>query len=218
MVRFWPITTCAILAAVMLAGFTVAAYTGQPGDQPRPASSTTTTTVKLDAAETSLEGARAWVAVNPVPTIAPTVHQAPTVTLTPSPVATATPTLTPVPPAAPVTREPVPSAARGTVEAASTGSGYELLAHCGRTYPDRVYLWATTAATYGWNLCEWANIVDCESDGDEWVSNPSSGACGVMQHLPCAHLGDGYGSIALGYAKYQERGWQPWTVGGCYPY
>lgn len=94
-----------------------------------------------------------------------------------------------------------------------------LLAQCGRDYPAGVHRWAPVAAQYSWDVCAWANIVDCESDGDEWVMNYSgSGACGVMQHLPCQYLGDGAGSIALGYAKYAERGWQPWTVGGCYPY
>ena len=91
------------------------------------------------------------------------------------------------------------------------------LAHCVGEYPPGVIAWAEVAVAYSWDICEWANIVDCESDGNEWVVNPSSGACGVMQHLPCQHLGDGYASIALGWEKYATRGWQPWTVGGCYP-
>lgn len=97
-------------------------------------------------------------------------------------------------------------------------SGGSLSLQCGRYYPPDVEKWAHVAAQYSWDLCEWANIVDCESDGMEWISNPSSGACGVMQHLPCQYLGDGAGSIALGFEKYASRGWQPWTVGGCYPY
>ena len=94
-----------------------------------------------------------------------------------------------------------------------------LSAQCGRNYPPDVEKWASVAAQYSWNICEWANIVDCESDGMEWIMNAAgSGACGVMQHLPCQYLGDGAGSIALGFEKYSSRGWQPWTVGGCYPY
>lgn len=118
---------------------------------------------------------------------------------------------------APAYSAPAPSAASATTD--STYSGGSLAARCGKFYPARVEYWASTAAQYDWDLCAWANIVDCESDGDEWIMNATgSGACGVMQHLPCQHLGDGAGSIALGYAKYAERGWQPWTVGGCYPY
>lgn len=169
------------------------------------------------------------------PTAAPTATSTPTLDPTPEPTPTALcdglghcwlwgawrnadesawtppPTPTPIPPPS-VVRPSTDSPARGTIE----GGGP--LANCGRFYPERVQYWAATAAQYDWDLCAWANITDCESNGDEWIVNQSSGACGVMQHLPCQYLGDGAGSISLGYQKYAARGWQPWTVGGCYPY
>lgn len=157
---------------------------------------------------------------------APSATATPMTTPTPTPTMTATPTpaMTPtapptVEPTVPVVRPQVPSVARGDAATSTGQTGAELLARCGRVYAERVYVWAPVAAQYSWDICEWANIVDCESDGDEWVMNYSgSGACGVMQHLPCQYLGDGAGSIMLGFEKYAARGWQPWTVGGCYPY
>lgn len=145
-------------------------------------------------------------------------------TPTPTPTATATPTATPTPEPTPTPTPPPPPPPTAPPAAAAAapppgGPGpVSSLDQCGKSYPSDVVRWSTVAAQYGWNLCEWANIVDCESDGLEWIVNPYSGACGVMQHLPCQALGDGAGSIALGWAKYSSRGWQPWTVGGCYPY
>lgn len=75
--------------------------------------------------------------------------------------------------------------------------------------------WAELLARYGWDVREALAVLDCESRGDPWALNPSSGACGLFQHLPCEGQGDPETSVARAWAKYEARGWQPWIQ--CWP-
>lgn len=129
---------------------------------------------------------------------------------TPTPVP---PTPTPVPPTPTPTPRPPGTIAPAPFAAAQT---YEGIEECGQSFPASVAQWWDTVRQYAWNACSALRIILCESRGDAYAVNASSGACGVMQHLPCQYPGDGPGSISLGFAKYATRGFQPWNVGGCY--
>lgn len=136
---------------------------------------------------------------------------APTPTPEPEPAPPLEPTGVPVelwaPPApteAPAVAQAIPEPAAGDI--------------CPGVIPS-VMRWADLISRYGWDLCAALRIIDCESDGDPWVMNAAgSGACGLWQHLPCEGLGDPELSTAIAWDKYSRRGWQPWTIGGCFPY
>lgn len=148
----------------------------------------------------------------------------------PSPAATATPTLTATPtqepaPAPPLEPTGIPA---GLWAPPAPTEAPEVVAQALPPLPEpgaicpgvipAVTRWADLISRYGWNLCEALRIIDCESDGDPWVMNAAgSGACGLWQHLPCEGLGDPELSTAIAWDKYSRRGWQPWTVGGCFP-
>jgi hypothetical protein len=101
---------------------------------------------------------------------------------------------------------------------AASGSGAVYVEQCGESFPALVAAQLGLVSQYGWNVCSALRIIDCESDGNWTIYNGSgSGACGLWQHLPCQHNGDGPASTALAWQKYSGRGWQPWTVGGCFP-
>jgi hypothetical protein len=148
----------------------------------------------------------------------PTDTPTPSATLTPTATPTATPT--PVPPTpTPIPPTLAPAPPRPAVQpAAAAPSGYVYVDRCGASFPAAVARWLDLVSQYDWNHCSALKIINCESGGAEGIYNGSgSGACGLWQHLPCQHNGDGPSSTALAWAKYSTRGWQPWTVGGCFP-
>lgn len=131
----------------------------------------------------------------------------------PDPTATPIPTPTPVPP----TPTPKPAPVYQQPPAQSTGNS-NTSTGCRRQPGQNLDFWIAIIQQYSWDFCSALAILDCESDGSFDVYNGSgSGACGPWQHLPCQHNGDPHSSTALAWAKYSTRGWQPWTVGGCFP-
>lgn len=49
------------------------------------------------------------------------------------------------------------------------------------------------ASSYGWTGYEWDDLVSLwtrESGWNPYAYNPSSGACGIPQALPCSKIGD----------------------------
>jgi len=71
--------------------------------------------------------------------------------------------------------------------------------------------WVSEVCSYAWDCQTALRIIECESHGDIYAVNPSSGACGLWQHLPCAGYGSASASTALAWEKYSARGWQPWS-------
>lgn len=71
--------------------------------------------------------------------------------------------------------------------------------------------WVALVCSYAWDCATALRIIECESHGDIYAVNPSSGACGLWQHLPCAGYGSAAASTALAWEKYSARGWQPWS-------
>lgn len=142
----------------------------------------------------------------PTATHTPTATATATATLTPTLTPTVTPTPTPI---------PIPTFQAHTASAASVIN----IEGCGQLFISQVAQWWDLIIQYDWDPCAALRIINCESKGDPWVYNfTGSGACGLWQHLPCQYPGDAVGSTALAYQKYASRGWQPWIVGGCYPY
>ena len=126
----------------------------------------------------------------------------------------ALPEVTPTPPPTPVpTVVPtmVPAYTPAPISAAAVLQG---TGQCGLR--SSVEQWYALVSSYPWDVCTALRIMNCESGGDMFATNSSSGACGLFQHLPCQHNGDQEANTALAYAKYEGRGWQPWNIGGCY--
>lgn len=108
----------------------------------------------------------------------------------------------------------------GTVQAGS-GNGvtstraaaYE--GQCGWGYSTNVTRWWPVITQYPWDACTVVYIISRESGGLNVYNFEGSGACGVMQLLPCRYPYDGAANIAYGYYhKYLLAGWSPWAVMG----
>jgi len=124
----------------------------------------------------------------------------------------APPTDTPTPPptATPVTPTPTPLAAPtdAPVEAQSVGGDYA--GQCGGGYFDTVTQWWAVITQYPWDACTVLAIIQRESHGLNVYNYEGSGACGVLQLLPCEYPDDGAANIAAGFAKWEVAGWSPW--------
>lgn len=137
------------------------------------------------------------------PPLSVTAVPQPPDTPTPIPTAIPTPTVKPTP-------RPIPPPPSAVVDA--SGAPGIWVEQCGRYYSERVAQWLVVVSDYDWNICTALTLIDCESKGHEDIYNyAGSGACGLWQHLPCQHNGNGRASTALAWAKYQSRGWQPWA-------
>lgn len=116
---------------------------------------------------------------------------------------TDTPTATPT-----ATNTPEPTATR--VPAPTQPPPRPVYAQAGE-WSDSVEQWRGLVCSYGWNCEDALRRINCESGGNAYAVNPTSGACGLWQHLPCEAQGDPIASTALAWAKYQARGWAPWV-------
>lgn len=123
---------------------------------------------------------------------------------------TATPTPIPIATAAPETVESQSVAQVGTVRPSS--APYD--GRCG-PYPDAVTRWWGEVTKYDWDWCTALYVIFAESGGLNVYNYQGSGACGVMQLLPCMYPDDGAANIEYGYwHKYVPAGWAPWAVMG----
>lgn len=104
------------------------------------------------------------------------------------------PTPTPLPPTP--TPEPAyvppPSVPQQTVETPPVAVGGD---------------WVSVVCSYGWSCAEALNVIAHESGGNPWAVNPSSGACGLFQMLPCVGLGDPWANAAAAWLKYVDGGY-----------
>ncbi len=74
-----------------------------------------------------------------------------------------------------------------------------------------------------WPCGEALAVAACESTMNPEAVNPSSGALGLFQLLPYWHEwrfegGDRFDpevNTRAAHSLWQERGWEPWNVGGC---
>lgn len=84
---------------------------------------------------------------------------------------------------------------------------------CGWGYSANVTRWWPVITQYPWDACTVVYIISRESGGLNVYNFEGSGACGVMQLLPCRYPSDGAANIAYGYYhKYLLAGWSPWAV------
>jgi soluble lytic murein transglycosylase-like protein len=121
-------------------------------------------------------------------------------------VATATPTQAPA-----ETQVEAESAAEVQPLAAPATGAYA--GQCGWGYSTNVTRWWPVIIQYGWDACTALSVIDRESGGLNVYNYQGSGACGVMQLLPCEYPDDGASNIARGYQKYLAAGgWSPWVV------
>lgn len=150
-----------------------------------------------------------------------TVTATVTATATPTVVATATPEAVPV--------LPEPGGAGGAtgqgddglslspvrpVVQPTAGAGLTYAGQCG-PYDATVTRWWPVIIQYPWDACSVLYIINRESGGLNVYNYEGSGACGVMQLLPCEYPDDGAMNIAAGYQKYVAAGgWSPWEVIG----
>lgn len=89
------------------------------------------------------------------------------------------------------------------------GGGYN--GQCGGGYDGSVTQWWPVVTQYDWDPCTALMVIDTESGGRSVYNTQGSGACGVMQLLPCQYPNDGAANIAAGYGKYVDAGgWSPW--------
>ena len=121
---------------------------------------------------------------------------------------TATPTPIPIATPAPETVAAQSVAQVGTVS--PTSAQYD--GRCG-PYPDAVTRWWGEVTRYDWDWCTALWVIYRESGGQNVYNYEGSGACGVMQLLPCMFPDDGVANIEYGYwHKYVPSGWAPWAV------
>ena len=93
-----------------------------------------------------------------------------------------------------------------------SANGYD--GRCG-PYPDAVARWWGEVTKYDWDPCTALYVIYRESGGQNVYNYEGSGACGVMQLLPCMYPDDGAANIRYGYEhKYVPSGWSPWAVMG----
>lgn len=150
-----------------------------------------------------LAGPPTPVATVPEPTAVETPTTAPTTVAAPG----ASPTPATTAPA-PVEAEAQTAAPVHPVMATSAYQG-----QCPGYFSPDVTRWWPLIIQYGWDPCTALWVIDRESGGLNVYNYEGSGACGVMQLLPCEYPEDAAMNIARGYQKYVEAGgWRPWVV------
>jgi hypothetical protein len=193
---------------VILAALTVAAIACGEGAQSQAAQASPTIEFMTPAPSVAatIATSTATRPATPVPTAPAPASPSPTPTV-------AVPTPTVAGPPTPVATVPPPPTA--AVEAQSAGdihpvggAGYQ--GQCG-AYSASVTQWWPVVTQYDWDPCTALEVIETESGGANVYNTQGSGACGVMQLLPCQYPNNGAANIAAGYAKYAAAGgWSPW--------
>lgn len=73
--------------------------------------------------------------------------------------------------------------------------------------------WGHLVFRYPWPHSTACAVLACESGGNPNARNPRSSATGLFQILNGPL--DPEANVALAFRMWQQRGWQPWNVGGC---
>jgi hypothetical protein len=161
-------------------------------------------TADLDAAR-----ADAFASVTATPRApTPTASSTPSPTVTPSPTATLTPT--PVPPTA--TEMPPPEVPTEAAYIPPAQEEIEEPVPPVEQPPHSGASWEAAVCSLAWSCQEALSVIYAESGGDPWATNPSSGACGLFQLLPCPGY-DIATQLAHAWAKYVDGGhsfWKHW--------
>ncbi len=191
----------------LIVALTLAALACGEGTQSRPSAVSTNIDyiMRPSATPTTTATATATATASPTP-VPPTPSPTPT---TPPPAATVAGPPAPVATAAPAA--PAAEAqSEGSIQPLSAGGGYN--GQCGGSYSSSVTQWWGVVSQYNWDPCTALSVIATESGGLNVYNAQGSGACGVMQLLPCQYPDDGASNIAAGYAKYVAAGgWSPWT-------
>jgi hypothetical protein len=69
--------------------------------------------------------------------------------------------------------------------------------------------WQIAVCSLAWSCSEALYVIAHESGGNMWATNPSSGACGLFQLLPCPGY-DLQTQLAGAWAKYVDGGYSFW--------